>query len=266
MATQLQSKQLDASAVKTIKSGLLRHLKDMRSDSFFKELYNASKTMCQELEFEPPTLPRRIRAPKKITKDYHGVPNRDHGCDTPEKYYKTQFLSVIDLMTNKIEQRFDQKTLNYLISLEDLTISAANGDEFRIQENLEGDVDVPKLSSELNLLASFVKEVQSDLKDITSIQTVIDVMKQGKLTKVFSELHSVIKLYLTVPLSNATAERSFSALRRIKTYLRSTLTQEHLNHFLVLNAHRELLDRIDVNEVCQSVMKVNERRRKYFGC
>ena len=131
---------------------------------------------------------------------------------------------------------------------------------------LEGDVDVPKLSSELNLLASFVKEVQPDLKDITSIQTVIDVMKQGKLTKVFSELHSVIKLYLTVPLSNATAERSFSALRRIKTYLRSTLTQEHLNHFLVLNAHRELLDRIDVNEVCQSVMKVNERRRKYFGC
>ena len=164
MATQLQSKQLDASAVKTIKSGLLRHLKDMRSDSFFKELYNSSKTMCQELEFEPPTLPRRIRAPKKITKDYHGVPNRDHGCDTPEKYYKTQFFSVIDSMTNKIEQRFDQETLNYLISLEDLTISAAKGDEFHItetvQENLEGDVDVPKLSSELNLLASFVKEVQ----------------------------------------------------------------------------------------------------------
>ena len=112
-----------------------------------------------------------------------------------------------------------------------------------------------------------MKEVQPDLKDITSIQTVIDVMKQGKLTKVFSELHSVIKLYLTltVPVSNATAQHSFSALRRIKTYLISTLTQEHLNHFLVLNAHRELLDRIYVNEVCQSVMKVNERRRKYFG-
>ena len=56
-----------------------------------------------------------------------------------------------------------------------------------------------------------MKEVQPDLKDITSIQTVIDVMKQGKLTKVFSELHSVIKLYLTVPLSNATAERSLAS-------------------------------------------------------
>ena len=109
-------------------------------------------------------------------------------------------------MTNKIEQLFDQKTLNYLISLEELTISAAKGNEFCItetgRENLEGDVDIP--NCELNLLASFVKEVQSDLKDITSIQTVIDVMKQVKLTKVFFiELHSVIKLYLTVPLSNA---------------------------------------------------------------
>ena len=77
--------------------------------------------------------------------------------------------------------------LNYLISLEELTISAAKGNEFciteTVRENLEGDVDIP--NCELNLLASFVKEVQSDVKDITSIQTVIDVMKQGKLTKVF---------------------------------------------------------------------------------
>ena len=41
---------------------------------------------------------------------------------------------VIDLMTNKIEQRFDQKTLNYLIYLEELTISAAKGNEFCITE------------------------------------------------------------------------------------------------------------------------------------
>ena len=53
-------------------------------------------------------------------------------------------------------------------------------------------------------LASFVKEVQPYLKDITAIQTVIDMTKQGKLTKVFSELQSAIKLKMTVPLSNGT--------------------------------------------------------------
>ena len=76
-------------------------------------------------------------------------------------------------MTKIIEQRFDHKTLNYLI--EELTFVVAKGNNFciteTVRENLEGDVDIPKLSSELNLLASFVKEVQPDLKDITSIQT-----------------------------------------------------------------------------------------------
>ena len=54
----------------------------------------------QKLDFEPPILPRKIRAPKKITKDNYGDQNRDHGCDTTEKYYITQYCSVIELMTN----------------------------------------------------------------------------------------------------------------------------------------------------------------------
>ena len=54
----------------------------------------------QKLDFEPPILPREIRAPKKITKDNYGDQNRDHGCETTEKYYRTQYCSVIELTTN----------------------------------------------------------------------------------------------------------------------------------------------------------------------
>ena len=73
------------------------------------------------------------------------------------------------------------------------------------------------------LLSSFISEVDPTLKNVTSISTVMDIMKKGKLIKMFSELHLLLRLYLTVPLSNATAERSFSALRRVKTYLRNRL-------------------------------------------
>ena len=37
------------------------------------------------------------------------------------------------------------------------------------------------------------------------------------------------------PASNATSERSFSALRRVKTYLSSTMTQCRLNNLMVLH-------------------------------
>jgi hypothetical protein len=268
MAKQLQSKQLDASLVRTVKQGLLRYLTDLKTDNHFEDLYESSKEMCEEFGLKLPALPRRNRRPKRM-EDYYGVPDRDHNCDTPEEYFKGHYFTVIDLVTRKLEERFDQETLNHLIAVENIVINAAKGSTIPLPEKLskclEGDIDCRKLMGELKLLASFIKEVQPGLKDVTSIQTVLEVMKEKKLYKTFSELHQLLKLYLTVPLSNATAERSFSALRRVKTYLRSSLTQEHLNHFLILNAHREILDRVDMEKIALSVMKVNERRRNYFG-
>ena len=53
------------------------------------------------------------------------------------------------------------------------------------------------------LLSSFISEVDPTLKNVTSISTVMDIMKKEKLIKMFSELHLLLRLYLTVPLSNA---------------------------------------------------------------
>ena len=268
MATQLQSKSLDASLVKTVKNGLIRYLQDLRSETHFLEIFKTATEMCEDLGLQLPVLPRRKRMPKRL-EDYVGVRNPDHGCETPEDFYKGHFYSVIDLMVEKIEDRFNQDTLNYLIELEDLVISAANGNDFTLSDKfkviVDGDVEISKLNSELTLLAAYTKEVKPSVKEVTSVQTVLDVMKEGKLNKVFSELHTLLRLYLTIPLSNASAERSFSALRRIKTYLRSTLTQEHLNHYLILHAHRELLDMVHTSETAAVVMKQNERRKGYFG-
>ena len=47
-----------------------------------------------------------------------------------------------------------------------------------------------------------------------------------KLSELLPELVKLFCLALTVPVTTCTAERSFSALRRLKTYLRSTMTQE----------------------------------------
>ena len=43
---------------------------------------------------------------------------------------------------------------------------------------------------------------------------------------------NIMKLILVMPATNSTSERSFSALRRVKTYLRSTMGQKELNDLL----------------------------------
>ena len=48
-----------------------------------------------------------------------------------------------------------------------------------------------------------------------------------------------------MPATNAISERSFSALKRVKTYLRSTTGEGRLNHLMLLHVHKELADSID---------------------
>ena len=86
-----------------------------------------------------------------------------------------------------------------------------------------------------------------------------------RLRQLFSGVIKLVKLYLTVPLSNAMAERNLSTLRRVKTYLRSCMTHEHLNHFVMLHGHKDFTDRLSLIETTQSFVGANERRQILFG-
>ena len=51
-------------------------------------------------------------------------------------------------------------------------------------------------------------------------------------------VHHLLRLYMTIPISSATSERTFSAMRRLMTYLRSSMTEKRLNHCLLLHIHK----------------------------
>ena len=58
--------------------------------------------------------------------------------------------------------------------------------------------------------------------------------------------------------TNSTSERSFSAMRRVKSYLRSTMTQERINNLMILNVHKELTDEIDLTDIAKEFIGGNE--------
>ena len=60
-------------------------------------------------------------------------------------------------------------------------------------------------------------------------------------------------------------KQPFSCLRRLKTYLRSTMGQERLNHILVLNVHQAETDLIEMKCVARDFISLNEMRRNVFG-
>lgn len=61
--------------------------------------------------------------------------------------------------------------------------------------------------------------------------------------------------------TNSTSKRSFSALKRIKTYIRSTMTQARLNHLMVLYYHQEFTDTLDLKLVGNDFIIAKDTRQ-----
>ncbi|XP_008186775.1 uncharacterized protein LOC103310386 [Acyrthosiphon pisum] len=79
----------------------------------------------------------------------------------------------------------------------------------------------------------------------------------------FPIISSLLRILSTLPVSTATAERSFSTLKRVKTWLRTTISQERLNDLCLLNVHRDL-NMYDKNEIIINNFASKNKRRLDF--
>ena len=63
-------------------------------------------------------------------------------------------------------------------------------------------------------------------------------MHENDLFNIFPEFSKVVYILAVMPATSCSAERSFSALRRLKTYLRSTMGQQRVNNIALVNIER----------------------------
>ena len=65
----------------------------------------------------------------------------------------------------------------------------------------------------------------------------------------FRELLKLLQIALTIPVTTASCERSFSTLKRIKSYLRSRIGQDRLSSLAELAIEREMTNNLDLDRV-----------------
>ena len=89
-------------------------------------------------------------------------------------------------------------------------------------------------------------------------------MSGGK-NQLISEVVTLLKLIIVAPATNAESERMFSSMKRIKTYLRSTMGKNRLNSLMILHVHKDLLDDLNLIDIANKFVGINQRRRNTFG-
>lgn len=160
-----------------------------------------------------------------------------HFSETQKDHYRKIFYEIIDAVLVGLNSRFEEtETSKHLITVEDFIIGKS--DVSHVKEFFRDDFeDYSRLTLHRDIFLDQAKAKNVTLVDFQSNLDFLKKVNEGisqSLTSIIPEFVKLMKIVLTMPVSTCTAERSFSCLRRLKTYLRSTMTQERLNHLAVL--------------------------------
>jgi len=132
-----------------------------------------------------------------------------------------------------------------------------------IAENLEtvtkyfgDDMNASRLSNQLAVLSEAISDVIVKMKDVVS-----STLTFTSNCNIFSDSGKLLQLMYVLPVATASAERSFSSLRRLKTYFRTTNSTQRLNHLMHLPVHRNCTERLNVQKIASEFVSRNQKRQ-----
>ncbi|KAL5239127.1 hypothetical protein ACI65C_006537 [Semiaphis heraclei] len=125
----------------------------------------------------------------------------------------------------------------------------------------KNDVDIT-LPNELVQFREYWRLCQPSF-DPADISKLFSWFGNQSLEEVFPCIFTTLKIYLTIPVANCSAERTFSKLTRIKNKYRTSQTQENLDIQMILYSENDLLKSLDLNDVLKELASSKARKKKF---
>ena len=123
-------------------------------------------------------------------------------------------------------------------------------------------VDVRTLNVQLEIFKVLMKD-----GEFTCFDDILAKIKQLSEAEkcMITEIITLCKLLLVNPATSAAGERSFSSARRLKTWLRSTMTQTRFSNLTILNTHKQRTDKLCLIDAANEFAALNENQKSNFG-
>lgn len=247
----------------------LKEMLTASRDSKFSIIWKKSTDCISSLDIDSPKIPRLRKVSRRL--DRESV-SEAHIFSTPEEYHRKIFYEVFDQVVMSLNTRFVSETMTFLDKCENFVVG-------RGQVTVEEITQVYNVESLENKLSpDFNKEVLERQRhnvidfvnkqgvSVGSLKDVVRFLKENSVVAVMNpEFTKLIRILLTVPASTCTNERSFSMLRRLKTYLRATMLQSRLNHIAMLHTYRESASQLDLDELMNEFISQKKKRRDTFA-
>ena len=119
----------------------------------------------------------------------------------------------------------------------------------------------PKKSSKTSNYALSAEEDENSVNVESMELKIYRLLVEKKLQALFPNIEIAYRIYLTLMVTNCSGERSFSALKRIKNALRSSMTQMRLNNLTLLHVEREIVRKIDFSDMIKEFAIKKSRKQ-----
>ena len=220
-------------------------------------LYNGIESFCQHLRDEfvrtekdglklttgiqkTYVSPNKRNRKTKKTFDYEGENNGYTRTleDARQSFRIGTYFPIIDLLIAEVRRRkfvccIWQQNFNFLLNLNTWVISDIENVASKSLKVYASNLDSDFPSEVVHFAFHLRSSPDLSLKTNTA-QTQLSYLKKNWLIETFPNVVIILRIYLTLPVANMEGERSFSALKRVKNYLRSSLTQDHVCDFCII--------------------------------
>ncbi|KAK9757274.1 hypothetical protein RND81_01G153200 [Saponaria officinalis] len=264
VSKQLQSKNMVIDVAILQINALISSFEKYRETGFSKAM-EAARHIAKDINIDPSFPKRRERHRKK---HFDENSNDSSRLSEEESFRVNYFLYLIDQAISSLKIRFEQYqefesifgfmfSTDKLNSIDDSMLeSCCTNIQNVLKNNENSDVD----GNVLYLDLEFFKELMPD----TNMGPLAILNHMKKLGGCFPNAVTVYRILLTIPVTVASAERTFSKLKLLKSYLHSTMSQDRLNGLAMIAIENKVLDKFCYEELIDDFASKNARRVNLF--
>ena len=236
-------------------------LTEYRTNDYWERIYTYTSEIAKLHEIDSHTfdIERRQRKRPAHLNDsvlLESVGNREP-LSTSQDLKNHFYFPVLDKFIAEMK-RFDNKNLVVMNGVSSCSPSSSTFlSLYELEEFAEAyNVDTASLEVECSLVkrALFLSSCE-----ISSLAEFVYYLFSRQPS--YETLRELVQIALTIAVTSAEGERSFSALKRVKTRLRSTMTEDRLYDLSVLSIEKELAQAIVLTDIIDKFDAKDKNRR-----
>ncbi|XP_076946653.1 uncharacterized protein LOC143618251 [Bidens hawaiensis] len=174
------------------------------------------------------------------------------------------FTSTFDKQFHELDSRCNDHTIELLSLSSSLDSKKINVDEIclLVEKYYPEDFTEPERTHLRDQLVVFNVEMTNNtkLRGVSCISDLCKYLVDTQKCETYYWVDRLIRLILTLPVSTATTERGFSAMKIFKNYFRNKMSDEYLANSLVIYIEKEIAETFDSESIINEFKDLKGRR------